>query len=81
MIFGPNITGGFGSLGNKNGDSYGFSNGAFGQSKANELGSLLAGTNQAVCDYYINASFSSAIYGGSDTVQPKANQALIIIKD
>ena len=76
----PNITGGFGTLGWINGDTHGFSNGVFGQTRDSDCTSDPGrGSASGICDYDLNASRASSIYSGSN-LQPKSLQCLACIK-
>lgn len=76
----PNITGGFGTLGWNNGDTHGFSNGVFGQTRDSDCTSDPGrGSASGICDYDLNASRASSIYSGSN-LQPKSLQCLACIK-
>ena len=76
----PNMTGAIGTLGWNNGDTHGFSNGVFGQTRDSDC-FLDPGRGAAagICDYDLNASRLSSIYNG-DKVQSPALQVLPCIR-
>ena len=77
-MLGPNITGRIGITGAK---EYGgaTASGAFRKYSYGTVNNAIAGTGNCV-GFNFDASLTSTIYKDTQTVQPNANQLLIIIK-